>query len=146
MKRMIIGMSKSKADLGSWIEDHAWPVMVALAQLYVFPYGSRVHWRKEVWEKFDKMHLFWHNNKLPSAEFILANSWDVNKLFVKDAVQYAIDKEEDYSPRDDINIQELTSIMESYFVWIADILSKHPALVKNEVLAKLDELGLYEKV
>ena len=146
MKRMIVGMSKSKSDLGSWIEDHTWPVMVALAQLYLFPYGPRVHWRKEVWEKFDRMHLFRHNNKLPDAKFILANSWNVNRSFVEDAIQYAIDKEEDYSPRDDINIHELSLIMQNYFEWVADILSKHVALQKDDVLAKLDELGLTEKV
>lgn len=146
MKRMIVGMSKSKSDLGSWIEDHTWPVMVALTQLYLFPYGPRVHWRKEVWEKFDRMHLFRHNNKLPDAEFILANSWNVNKPFVEDAIQYAIDKEEDYSPRDDINIYELSSIMQSYFEWVASILSEHVALQKDDVLTKLDDLGLTEKM
>lgn len=146
MKRMIVGMSKSRSDLGSWIEDHTWPVMVALAQLYLFPHGPRVHWRKEVWEKFDRMHLFKHNNKLPDAKFILCNSWEVNRKFVADSIQYAIDKEENYSPRNDIDVHELSTIMEAYFTWVASKLCNHVALQKDEVLSKLDELGLTEHV
>lgn len=143
MKRMILGMSKSRTDLSSWIEDHAWPVMVALSQLYAFPTGPRVHWRKEVWEKFDRMHVFRHNNKLPDADFIFENSWGVNSRFVEDALQYAIDKEsETYEPRTDMNIDDLTRIMEDYFRWASLQLSNHPALKKNDVLDKLDDLGL----
>lgn len=70
MKIAVLGMSKSRKDLGDWIEDHTWQTMVAIAQLYAFPNGNRVHWRKEVWEKFDRMHLFRHNSKLPDAKFI----------------------------------------------------------------------------
>ena len=142
MKIVILGMSKSRKDLGEWIEDHTWQTMVAIAQLYAFPNGNRVHWRKEVWEKFDRMHLFRHNNKLPDAKFILDNSWNVNKQFVADALQYAIDKEEEYEPRADLDVSELTGIISKYFTWLAEVLSKHPAVQKSEVLNKLDELGL----
>ena len=146
MKRMIIGMSKSRSDLAAWIDDHTYQVMVAIAQLYAFPYGNRVHWRKEVWEKFSEMHLFKHNSKLPDAKFIYDNSWGVNKEFVSDALGKAIDKEEDYSPKDDLDTSELYNIMENYFKWLSTKLSQSKSIRRLEVAEKLDELGLKEQV
>lgn len=140
--KLYIFTSKSRKDLGDWIEDHTFQVMVAISQLYAFPTGPRFHWRQEVWEKFDRMKLFRHNKKLPDAKFILENSWEVNKGFVDSALNYAIDKETDYIPKENLDISELTNIIEQYFIWLADELSKKPAVRLESVLKKLDELGL----
>lgn len=141
MKRFIFA-AKSRSDLGAWIEDHTPQVMIAIAQLYVFPSGNRTHWRKEVWEKFSEMHAFKHNNKLPSAKFILDNSWKVNERYVDNVIRFVIGKEEEYTPREDINVSELYDILESYFKWLADYLSKNRFLIPQDVNKKLDELGL----
>ena len=139
----IFGMSKSKSDLAAWIEDRTFPTMCALAQLYVFPNNeNKNHWRQEVWGSFNRIHVFRHNNKLPSAEFIYKSSWGVDSGFVESAIDWAIDKEAKFTPRDDINIQELTDIMNSYFIWISEMLSKDIFISTNKVYKELDELGL----
>ena len=145
MFRTILGMSKSRSDLAAWIEDHTFQVIIAITQLYLFNFGNRVHWRKEVWEKFHEMHVFRHNSKLPEAKFILDNSWKINKQYIKDAVKFAIDKETEYTPRPAINLYELENILESYFMWLADELSKHRVITLTSVLKKLDSLGLAEE-
>lgn len=140
----IFAMSRSRKDLGSWIEDHTFQVMVALAQLYLFPHGNRVHWRKEVYEKFSQMFPFRHNNKLPDQKFILDNSWNVNSRFIHNALQRAIDKETEYVPIDNIDENEFYVIVEDYFMWLSYSLSKTNRVSLQEVLEELDRLGLSE--
>lgn len=145
MKRMIVGMSMKRKDLGAWIENHTFQVMVALAQLYLFPQGNRVHWRKEVWEKFSRMYTLKKSGKLPSAKFILDNSWGMNKQNVSRVLQYAADKEsEEYLPQAHATTDDFYQIVEDYFMWLADQLSRVPALNLADVKLELDRLGLDE--
>ena len=144
MKRMIVGMSMKRKDLGAWIENHTFQVMVALAQLYLFPQGNRVHWRKEVWEKFSRMYTLKKSGKLPSAQFILDNSWGMNKQNVSRALQYAADKESEYLPQAHVTTDDFYQIVEDYFMWVADQLSRVPALNLVDVKLELDRLGLDE--
>ena len=144
MKRMIVGMSMSRRDLQDWIDNHTFQVMVALAQLYLFSEGNRVHWRKEVWEKFSRMYTLKHNGKLPDAQFILDSSWGRNKHDVATALQYAKDKEDNYKSREGTTFDEFYQIVEDYFLWLADSLSRNGVLVLSDVKDELDRLGLDE--
>lgn len=145
MKRVIYGMSISKKDLAAWIEDHTFPVMCAIAQLYLFKdVPTRNHWRVEVWEKLHEMKLLKQNNKLPSKEFIYNSSWRVDKDYVEDAVKWAISKEQDFKAPDVVCIHELSEIMEIYFQWLSDKLSKSRVIHIDEVRDQLDKLGLTE--
>lgn len=146
MKRMILGMSMKRKDLAAWIDNHTFPTMVALAQLYLFPYGPRVHWRKEVWEKLSKVYRLKKTNKLPDAQFILESSWGLNKHNVNNALRYAQDKEENYDVRDGATYDEFYQIVEDYFIWVADKLSQNETLDLREVKEELDSLGFDEVV
>ena len=145
MKRMIVAMSKGRRELADWIDDRTPQVMVAIAQLYLFSNGNRVHWRKEVWEKFFQMKKLSGNKKLPDAKFIFENSWGTNYHLVPQVVQYAIDKEEEYMPRKNIDYKALSFMMEDYFKWLSLQLSEEQYVNKQQVLDKLDELGLKEE-
>lgn len=135
-----------RKDLGDWIDNHTWQVMVALAQLYLFPQGNRVHWRKEVWEKFSKMYTLKKTGKLPDADFIFENSWGRNKNEVRNALQYAKDKESGYRARSRVTFDEFYQIVQDYFLWLADNLSQNSTLVLQDVKDELDSLGLDEKL
>lgn len=143
MKQYIMGMSMKRTDLGDWIDQHTFQVMVALAQLYLFPQGNRVHWRKEVWEKFSRMYTLKHSAKLPSADFILKYSWGRNKHNVENALQYALDKEDEYIPGS-YTFDEFYQIVEDYFLWLASNLSHSETLRLADVKSELDSLGLNE--
>lgn len=145
MKRYIVGMAMKRNDLGDWIDNHTFQVMVALAQLYLFPQGNRVHWRKEVWEKFSRMYTMKRANKLPSADFILQNSWERNKRNVQNALNYAIDKESSYTPVSH-TYDEFYQIVEDYFIWLASKLSVNETLRLPDVRDELDSLGLTEEM
>lgn len=144
MKRYILGMSMNKRDLASWIDNHTYQTLVAIAQLYLFPNGNRVHWRKEVWEKFSRIYTLKIGNKLPSAKFILDNSWNTHKQELGRILQYAQDKESQYEIYPDANFDEFYQIAEDYFYWLSDKLSTHKELLLSEVKEELDALGLDE--
>lgn len=144
MKRVIYGMSMKRKDLGDYIDNHTWQVMVALAQLYLFPHGNRTHWRKGVWEKFSRMYTLKKSNKLPDADFIFENSWGRNKQDIHNALQYAKDKEDQYTPQSHATIDEFWLIVEDYFLWLSDKLSTNSTLLLADVKEELDRLGLDE--
>lgn len=142
MKRCILGMSMKRGDLGDWIDNHTFQVIVALAQLYLFPEGNRIHWRKEVWEKFSRIYTLKRSNKLPSAQFILDNSWNKYKGRIARILQYAEDKEDSYTPIKSATVSEFYQIAEDYFYWLADSFSRNQELLLSEVKEELDRLGL----
>lgn len=144
MKRMIVGMSMHRNELGDWIDNHTFQTMVALAQLYLFHHGNRVHWRKEVWEKFSRVYTLKGNGKLPSADFIFQNSWGRNKNNVQNALDYALDKEDQYDPQQSATFDEFYQIVEDYFLWLSDQLSRNLTLKLQDVKDELDSLGLDE--
>jgi hypothetical protein len=135
-------MSLSRSDLGDYIDNHTWQVMVALAQLYLFPQGNRVHWRKEVWEKFSRMYTLKKSNKLPDAKFIFEHSWGRNKHEISNALRYAQDKEDQYEAQEHATVDEFYLIVQDYFLWLADQLSQNSALALIDVKDELDRLGL----
>lgn len=144
MKLYIKAMSMKRSDLKEYIESHTRQTIIALAQLYLFPHGNRVHWRKEVWEKFHEMHKLKFNNKLPSAKFILDNSYELHQSMTCRLLQYAIDKEDKYTPISSRRESEFLVIVKDYFLWLANQLSQQEIINTKEVLDELDNLGLTE--
>ena len=136
----------SRSALGNWIDNHTFQVMVALAQLYLFPQGTRKHWRTEVWEKLSRMHKLKMTNKLPSSEFIFKYSFGRNKHLIASALQYAKDKEQDLRPKDSEVYGDFYQIVEDYFMWLAGQLSATDTVEIADVLKELDRLGLPEVV
>lgn len=145
MKIYIYAMSMDRGDLRAWIESHTRQTIVALAQLYLFPTGPRVHWREEVWSKFSEIHRLKPKNKLPSAKLILDNSYQVYKNQLRNLLDHAIDKEIKYTPISNIDESEFQLIVYDYFLWLANEFSQKDYLIKADVLRKLDQLGLTEQ-
>jgi len=144
MKVYIKAMAMNRSNLRDWIEDHTYQVIVALGQLYLFPEGNRTHWRKEVWEKFSRMHTLKPSRKLPSAQFILDNSYAIYQNKMSSILKYVIDKESNYTPTSNIDDERFRLIVEDYFLWLANYLSQTELLDKDDVLEELDRLGLTE--
>lgn len=138
----VYGFSKSRAELAGWIEDHTFPVMCALAQIYLFSDAPTVHhWKQEVWANFHSMRVLRSSKKLPSASFIFDNSWKINEGFVQNAIDWAISKEKFLEVRDDVDESELSSMMKSYFYWLSNKLSKSPAVSTEDVYSAIDIIG-----
>lgn len=145
MKVYIYAMGRERKELANWIDNHTFQVMVALAQLYLFHHGTRKHWRTEVWNKFPRIYPL-SNNKLPDWKFIMKNSWGKNYHKVQKALQFAKDKETDFTPQADESYDEFYQLVEDYFMWLSHTLSKVEILPQQLVLEQLDQMGLPEIV
>ena len=145
MKQRYIAASMCKADLEDWINDKTFPTMCAIAALYLFEDAPiRRFWRCEVWENFRSMKVRKWSRRLPSAKFIFNSSWGLNRLFVQDAITWAIKHNSAFVLSPQVDKDELYSIMENYFTWLSTELSTCRVLASSSVLHKLDELGLKE--
>ena len=143
MKKYIKAFASNRSDIAADIESKAFPIMIALAQLYIFPKNrNRNHWQGEIWAFLHTISNLNGSNKTPSTDFILDNTIRCNIKYVSSAADAAIDKEEDEIPREHIDIDKLTDMMRDYFSWLANELHEYRYVTKNAVYAKLDELGL----
>lgn len=136
-------MAAGRKDVAADLEEHTMPTMTAICQVYLFPgtpYDN--HWRNEVWEKLHSVKVFRGTHRLPSAEFIYKNTFDTDKQYIKQVVQYTIDKEYELKPRENIDYDFLEDIMDKYFQWLSDILSRDRVVGLQDVRLKLKELGL----
>ena len=139
----IFELAQRRRDVAAWIEDKTFPVLVALAQLYLFPDIQYVnHWRQEVWSNFNRVKFLMGRNKVPSKEFILKSGWEVNKKYVKRYLDYTLGKEYQLEPIANMDSDVFYEIAESYFDWLAEKLSEESVVSPKEVYSKLEELGL----
>lgn len=139
----VFEFAKRKRDLSDWIEDKTLSVIDALAQLYAFPNTQYVnHWRKEVWSNFNRVKRLSGRKKIPSKKFILDSSWEINKDYTDICLDSMIQKESELTPRSEIDYSEFYEKVESYFDWLAEILSKKMIVSPNEVYAELENLDL----
>lgn len=139
----IYGMSYRRSDLAAWIEDHTFPAMICLAQLYMFPNSeNRRHWATELFATFHSMRVLRGTSRVPSSRFIFENSWGIDEKYFKDACNAAEDKELELDVREDFSYDAVRELMRSYFEWIASELSVHRAITLSDVFNELDVLGV----
>ena len=145
MYKYIKAQAYSKAEIRDKIEDKTFPIMEAIAQLYLFPDEQEVsHWKREVWANLFKMYKLKGKHKLPTAEFIYQSTWVEYKDSFETAVEAAQEHEYNYVPNiDRLNsLATLYSIMDEYFQWLSSKLSVNNDVKPSEVYEKLLELGL----
>lgn len=140
--RTINASAMKQGDLAMWVEEKATPVMEVLAQLYLFPDTEyENHWRGELYARWNQVKLL-KNNKLPSSEFLYANTLEPNKQFASGVLQHMIDKEYTLVPREGYTVDAYLVICDIYFRWICDCFSRYRYISKEEIYQKLDEMGL----
>lgn len=140
--RPINAAAMRRSDLAAWAEDRTVPVMEALAQLYLFPNTEyENHWRQELYAAWNKVKLL-KNNKLPSKEFLIKSTLDVNRRIVPRLLEYVIGKEYTLTPRDGYTEEEYLALCEAYFDWLCELLSTTQLVPRPLVDKKLDEMGL----
>lgn len=146
MKRYIVSQAKKIIDIGSNLDNHTPPCMEALAQLYIFPQYTEYHhhWAQEVWSEFKRISKIKRKNRYPDANYIYENSWLLNDDGVEVARDAAVYHESDLTPDPDRvdNLDELFDIMESYFVFVAETLSRYGKVTMKASQDKLRELNL----
>lgn len=148
MKRYIVANAMKKSDIGALLEEHTYPCMESLSQLYLFPDYTEYHkhWAREVWANLHRVSKLKKSNKYPKAQYIFDQTWMQNETHVEAAMDEAVNYETNLIPNESrlLDADTLYKIMDEYFTWIAEKLSKNGIVLSQESYQKLKELNLLE--
>lgn len=138
----ILGFATKKSDVAAMIEENTRELIQHLIKLWLFPDAKDCnHWKQEVYNFLCRVPRLKRSNKFPSKKFILDNTINVNRDNISTLLRIVItDYGDCYAQQ-----QKLYSTMELhidfYFEWLADELSRYGQVARNDVYAKLHELG-----
>lgn len=140
MKRVILAMSRSRQEVGATIEQGTRELINHLIKLWQYPDSLDIaKWRKEVAEKLNQVDTFKGKHTLPSAQFILDNSWRIWRPKLPNMVQYIID---DYGqPTTDKGFNLMRDRIDEYFMWLARMLSNDGQVSYAQIYRTLEMLG-----
>lgn len=131
MKRYIKGMSDTRGNIASILDDNALIVISHIIKLYSYPDNqSKNHWIEEIYSAIHRVKTLKSNHKYPSADFIFKSMWE-------DSNYRRFDKEysiimEDYG-ESDVSKSYVKSLVLNYLHWLADNLSEYGAVSMTEV-------------
>lgn len=138
----IFGFANRKSDIAAMIEENTRELIQHLIKLWVFPDAKDCnHWKQEVYNFLYRVPRLKRSNKFPSKKFILNNTIVVNKDNISALLRIVIT---DYKNQYEQKKSEYSTMEEHillYFDWLAEELSINGKVARNDVYAKLSELG-----
>lgn len=138
----IFGFANRKSDIAAMIEENTRELIQHLIKLWVFPDAKDCnHWKQEVYNFLYRVPRLKRSNKFPSKKFILDNTIVVNKDNISALLRIVIT---DYKNQYEQKKSEYSTMEEHillYFDWLAEELSINGKVARNDVYAKLSELG-----
>lgn len=138
----IFGFASRKSDIAAMIEENTRELIQHLIKLWVFPDAKDCnHWKQEVYNFLYRVPRLKMSNKFPSKKFILDNTIVVNKDNISALLRIVIT---DYKNQYEQKKSEYSTMEEHillYFDWLAEELSTDGKVARNDVYAKLSELG-----
>lgn len=138
----IFGFANRKSDIAAMIEENTRELIQHLIKLWVFPDAKDCnHWKQEVYNFLYRVPRLKRSNKFPSKKFILNNTIVVNKDNISALLRIVIT---DYKNQYEQKKSEYSTMEERillYFDWLAEELSINGKVARNDVYAKLSELG-----
>ena len=138
----IFGFANRKSDIATMIEENTRELIQHLIKLWVFPDAKDCnHWKQEVYNFLYRVPRLKRSNKFPSKKFILNNTIVVNKDNISALLRIVIT---DYKNQYEQKKSEYSTMEEHillYFDWLAEELSINGKVARNDVYAKLSELG-----
>lgn len=138
----IFGFANRKSDIAAMIEENTRELIQHLIKLWIFPDAKDCnHWKQEVYNFLYRVPRLKRSNKFPSKKFILDNTIVVNKDNISALLRIVIT---DYKNQYEQKKSEYSTMEEHvllYFDWLAEELSINGKVARNDVYAKLSELG-----
>lgn len=139
----ILGFVYSRSKIAEELEDNVQPIISHLIKLWRYPDAAEVnHWRQEVYNFLNRTRRLKGLNKYPSAEFIMKNTYDVNKSDISkwvNGISKAYDEDFD-STSIRIDVELMNERIKEYFEWLAAELSIDGYVISRNVYSKLKEL------
>ena len=148
MKYYINAMARSIREVSSKLLDHSDVVVDHIIKLYFMPnHSARNHWKKEIAMQINSVDVLKGTNKRPTKNQIFKWTYEEVKFNLQDTgwiaetikdICYNYSVTITVSP--DEASEDLDSICQEYFKWMAEYLSRVGKISTDEIYRKLDEL------
>jgi hypothetical protein len=138
----IFGFANRKSDVAAMIEENTREVIEHLIKLWLFPDAEDCnHWKQEVYNFLYRVPRLKGSNKFPSKKFILKNTIDVNRRSITSLLRIVLTDYGDSYAQVRQRYATMQTHIEYYFEWLAEELSKHGEVARNDVYSELSKLG-----
>jgi hypothetical protein len=139
----IFGFAYSRSKIAEDLEANVRNIIMHLIKLWRYPNALEVnHWRQEVYNFLNQVGRLKSSNKYPSVNFIMKNTFDVNKPDIPkwlNSISHVYDEDfESTGIREDTEL--MSERIKEYFEWLASKLSDEGNVFSKYVYSKLKEL------
>lgn len=134
--------SRRKSDIAAMIEENTREIIQHLIKLWLYSDAETCnHWKQEVYGFLYQVPRLKGSNKFPSKKFILNNTIIVNEDNILALLRIVITDYENQYEQKKIEYPTMKKHILLYFDWLAEELSINGKVARNDVYAKLSELG-----
>lgn len=138
MKIYIQSFAETQQEIHRYLVSRADVVIEHLIKIFLYPERQEVsHWKQEVAATLNRVYKLKSDNKYPSKDWILENSWNVLDDIIRDSI---VPIEEDYGHSSNDNFYNIYNKIYSYFDWLSGELSKTDRVSNTRIYDKIDEL------
>ena len=138
----ILGFSRRKSDIAALIEENTREIIQHLIKLWLYSDAETCnHWKQEVYGFLYQVPRLKGSNKFPSKKFILNNTIVINEDNILALLKIVITDYSNQYEQKNIEYPTMKKHILLYFDWLAEELSINGKVARNDVYAKLSELG-----
>ena len=135
MRLFVTANAEYKYELGRKLTDASEPLVDHLIKIFMYPNHVSVdHWIQEVYGFLNKVGKLKHNNKFPSARFILNSTWGVHGDIINESIPVF---ESDYCQPTHNSSSEIADAVRCYFLWLSYVLSANGRVAKQDVINRI---------
>ena len=134
--------SHRKSDIAAMIEENTREIIQHLIKLWLYSDAETCnHWKQEVYSFLYQVPRLKGSNKFPSKKFILNNTIVINEDNILALLRIVITDYRNQYEQKNIEYPTMKKHILLYFDWLAEELSINGKVARNDVYAKLSELG-----
>ena len=138
----ILGFSRRKSDIAALIEENTREIIQHLIKLWLYSDAETCnHWKQEVYGFLYQVPRLKGSNKFPSKKFILNNTIVINEDNILALLRIVITDYSNQYEQKNLEYPTMKKHILLYFDWLAEELSINGKVARNDVYAKLSELG-----
>lgn len=138
----ILGFATRRSDIAAAIEENTRELITHLIKLWIFSDVEDCdHWKQEVYNFLHRVPRLKGSKKFPSKKFILNNTIEINRSNISALLRIVITDYGDCYTQQQKLYPTMELRIDFYFEWLADELSRYGQVARNDVYAKLSELG-----
>lgn len=137
MKIYVQSFAETQQEIHRYLVSRADVVIEHLIKIFLYTERQEVsHWKQEVAAALNRIYKLKNNNRYPSKNWIMTNSWNVLEDTIQDSVPSIV---EDYGDTT-YSFNSIYDKLHEYFDWLSSELSIRGRVSNTRIYNKINEL------